>query len=389
MRPASSSPPVTPDRDATPTKARLIPGPSSSSPASAPLGFGGWAIGGSGWGAPGPETERIAAIERALELGVTFFDTAPTYGASEALLGRVLRPHRAAVTIATKVGPRDDPRVSLEASLRRLDTEYVDLLQLHEPGERFEWSLEVLAQLLREGQVRAVGLCNATPALLAAALSIAPLATYQAPYNLFDRGVELGELDLAREHRLTFIAYRPLASGLLAGSFGSGSPPAFAEGDHRRRVYWFRGHEYERRTAVIELLRPLAERRGGALAGLALAWARSRPGVSVVLVGVRTADQWDTSTTGAERPLTAAESAAIDAAIATVYRPARATGRAVQAAQGWGPREQFIVERLDGRASAEAIAAACEDRSGPPLTTAQVRVFVDQLADQGLVTFDD
>lgn len=384
------SPPVTPDGDATLTRARLTPGPSSSATASpARLGFGGWAIGGSGWGTPGPEVERIAAIERALERGVTFFDTAPTYGSSEALLGRVLQPHRAAVTIATKVGPRDDPRVSLEASLSRLDAEYVDLLQLHEPGERFEWSLEVLAQLQREGRTRAIGLCNATPALLATALSIAPLASYQAPYNLFDRGVELGELGLALEHGLTLIAYRPLASGLLAGSFAPGSPPGFAEGDHRRRIYWFRGHEYERRAAVVELLRPIAEKRGGSLAGLALAWARWRPGISVVLVGIRTAAQFDESVAGAESPLTDAESAAIDDAIATVYRPARASSRAIPAAGGWGPRERFIVERLDGRESADAIAAAWTDTSGPPLTTAQVRVFVDQLADQGLVTFDD
>jgi len=101
----------------------------------ASLGFGAWAVGGSGWGAPADEADREAAVRLALERGVTFFDTAPTYGdgASETILGRALQRDRERVAIATKVGPHDDPRASLEASLRRLQTEYVDLVQLHEP----------------------------------------------------------------------------------------------------------------------------------------------------------------------------------------------------------------------------------------------------------------
>src|SRR5213592_4099306 len=98
------------------------------------LGFGAWAVGGAGWGAPGAERDRAAAVERAVERGITFFDTAPSYGdgASELLVGRVLKPHGERVAIATKVGPHDDPRRSLEASLRRLQREHVDLVQLHE-----------------------------------------------------------------------------------------------------------------------------------------------------------------------------------------------------------------------------------------------------------------
>ncbi|MGH7568724.1 MAG: aldo/keto reductase, partial [Gemmatimonadales bacterium] len=98
------------------------------------LGFGAWAVGGTAWGTPGEERERLDAIRHALDRGITFFDTAPTYGdgTSERLLGQALGPHREAVTIATKVGPHDDPRRSLEASLRRLETEYVNLIQLHE-----------------------------------------------------------------------------------------------------------------------------------------------------------------------------------------------------------------------------------------------------------------
>jgi aryl-alcohol dehydrogenase-like predicted oxidoreductase len=185
------------------------------------LGFGAWAVGGTGWGAAGAERERAAAIRHAVERGVTFFDTAPTYGTgeSERLLGRVLKADRERVAIATKVGPRDDPRSSLEGSLRRLDTDYVDLIQLHETLERWEWQLERLHALQLEGKALAVGLCNATHQQLARALTIAPLATYQAPYNLFDRDVEERVLPLGRDRRLGFLAYRPLAAGLLTAKY--------------------------------------------------------------------------------------------------------------------------------------------------------------------------
>src|SRR5206468_3429602 len=161
---------------------------------------------------------RRRAVERAVERGITFFDTAPSYGdgASEALLGRTLGPHREQVAIATKVGPYDDPRRSLEASLRRLVCDYVDLLQLHEGRER--------------------GLC--------------------------------------------FLAYRPLASELLTGKYAA--PPEFAEVDHRRGIYWFKGAEFERRGRVIDRLRPIARGLDMPLAGLALAWVLAQPGVSIV-----------------------------------------------------------------------------------------------------------
>ena len=144
------------------------------------MGFGAWVLGGRGWGAPGEEQVRLAAVRHAHERGVTFFDTAPTYGEgeSERLLGKALRPFRDAVTIATKVGPHDDPRTSLEGSLSRLGTDYVDLAQLHEAGARYEWSLERLHGLIEQGKTRAIGLCNATPAQIARAARIAPIATY-------------------------------------------------------------------------------------------------------------------------------------------------------------------------------------------------------------------
>src|SRR2546426_349605 len=200
------------------------------------LGFGAWAVGGAGWGAPGPERDRTAAVERAVERGITFFDTAPSYGdgASELLVGRVLKPHGERVAIATKVGPHDDPRRSLEASLRRLQREYVDLVQLHEALDRWEWQLDKLHAIQEEGKALAIGLCNTTHLQIARALELAPVVSYQGPYNLFDRDVEQRQLPVARERGLAFLAYRPLAAGLLSGKYAA--PPEFPAGDHRRGI---------------------------------------------------------------------------------------------------------------------------------------------------------
>ena len=349
------------------------------------LGFGAWAIGGTGWGAVTDERDRSAAVARALERGVTFFDTAPAYGngASEALLGRVLRPERDRVAIATKVGPRDEPRASLEASLRRLQSDYVDLVQLHEAIDRWEWHLDELYRLQREGKALAIGLCNATHLQLARALELVPLAAYQGPYNLFDRDVEQRELPLCRERGLAFLAYRPLAAGLLSGKYSAA--PQFPAGDHRAGLYWFKGREFARRRAAIERLEPLARRRGASLGALSLAWVLQRPGVSIVLAGARTAAQVDENLAAAEVALTPDDVAAVDAVVSETFPPVRATERAHVLAADWGVRERHVVEHLDGSHSYEAIAAEWTDRGGPPMIAAQVKVLCDQLAEQGLL----
>jgi len=351
------------------------------------LGFGAWALGGRGWGAPGEERARTAAVRRAHERGVTFFDTAPTYGdgESERLLGNALRPFRDAVTIATKVGPHDDPRASLESSLSRLGTEYVDLAQLHEAGTRYEWSLERLHALIEQGKTRAIGLCNATAAQIARAAQIAPIATYQGSYNLFDRDVEQRELPLCRKLGLGFLAYRPLASGLLGGKYASA--PHFADSDHRARIYWFKGREFARRSAVLDGLSHIAAQLQLPLPALALGWVLAQPAVGVVLAGARSAEQVDENLagTGHLTPETVAE---IDALVAAAFRPARATQPARVLSATWGPRERFIVESLDGTETYEAIAARWTDGADVPMVAAQVKVFVDQLADQGLVDPD-
>ena len=370
--------------------ARMNFGPLSRFTGTPPvLGFGAWAVGGSGWGSSGQNdaVAREAAVRHAADRGITWFDTAPTYGngASEMLLGRVLRERREAIAIATKVGPRDDPRTSLEASLRRLGSEYVDLLQLHEALPGWEAQLELLHELQERGKARAIGLCNATHLQIQRATEIAPIVAYQGAYNLFDRDAEEREIRTCQQHGLGFLAYRPLASGLLSGKYSAASAPIFAPGDHRSAIYWFKGAEFARRQQVIERLRPVAQRAGLTLAALALAWVYSRPGVNIVLAGARTVEQVDQNLGGARR-LEPDIARSIDAIVADQFAPARATPTALAAAATWGERERFIVARLDGRMRYEAIAAAWTDKGDKPMIAAQVKVFVDRLAEQGLVT---
>jgi aryl-alcohol dehydrogenase-like predicted oxidoreductase len=292
---------------------------------------------------------------------------------------------RVRVHLATKVGPHDDPRRSLEDSLRRLGTEYVDLVQLHEALERWEWQIDRLHRLVEERKALALGLCNATHLQIARALELAPLAAYQGPYNLFDRDVEERELPLCRDRGLAFLAYRPLASGLLAGGARYAAPPEFAPGDHRRGIYWFRGREFARRRAVIAALEPLAAAAGLGLPALALGWALARPGVTRVLAGARNRAQLDANLVAATRPLRPELVADIDGVVARAFRPVEATPAVHEAAASWGERERFIVERLDGRTRYETVAAQWTDRGGKSMVAAQIKVFVDQLRDGGLM----
>ena len=352
------------------------------------LGFGAWGVGGSGWGDPADAAERMATVQLAQERGVTFFDTAPTYGGgdSERLLGRALKPHRERVALATKVGPHDDPRRSLEDSLRRLDTDYVDLVQLHETLPRWEWQLETLHELQEEGKARAIGLCNATHQQIQRSLELAPVVSYQAAYNLFDRDVEERELPLCRERELAFLAYRPLAAGLLTGKYVS--PPDFPPSDHRAKIYWFKGREFARRRSIIERLNPLAHEAGVTLPALALRWVLARDGVTVVLAGARNRRQVEENLAALAGPLAPDIVEKVDEIVREVFRLPRVTAAAANQAAAWGPRERFIVEHLDGAHTAESIAAAWTDRGEQPMVAAQVKVFVDGMSEDGLLQAD-
>ena len=208
------------------------------------------------------------------------------------------------------------------------------------------------------------------------------MAAFQGPYNLFDRDVEQRELPLCRERQIAFLAYRPLAGGLLSGKYPT--PPEFAADDHRRKIYWFKGREFERRRVVVERLGAIAHRLDMPLSAVALTWVLARPGVGIVLAGARSPEQVEQNLAGA-RPLTPGTLAEVDRIVADAFPWVRATEALKQEASTWGERERFIVQRLDGKTSAELIAALWTDGHATPMVAAQVKVFCDQLAERGLV----
>ncbi len=268
------------------------------------LGLGCWAIGGRGWGPDEGEAAAAAAIGAALDAGITLFDTAPIYGDGEAdrRLRRALGPRIRDVTVATKVGPRGEPPVcdltpqhlrrDVEASLRRLGVDRLDLVQAHWPcdlGTPLEATVEALTALRDEGKIAAFGLCNYGPVDLADACRRGPVATLQTPLSWIRREYE-GELRRVVEaHRLGVLAYEPLARGLLTGKFDR--LPRFDAGDVRRNDPRFWAARFARLAPRVERLRRAARALGVPPSALAIAWVASRPTVTTVLFGAKRAEQ--------------------------------------------------------------------------------------------------
>ncbi len=286
----------------------------SDGPAASVVGFGAWAIGGWKWGGT-DEAEAVAAIRHALDVGITLIDTAPVYGfgLSETLVGRAIagRP-RDSVVLATKCGLRWDAesptlhatsegrsiyrrldaasmRTELEASLRRLGTDHVDLYQTHWPDPEADMQevAETLAGFRREGLVRAVGFCNSDTGDLQA--SAMHLDTDQERWSLVDREQDLLNLPVCELHGLGFLAYSPMAQGLLAGKFDARHE--FPEGDLRRDNPRFAPEALAAIAAVLAPVKALARRRDVPLERLILAWTLARPGITHVLAGTRTVEQ--------------------------------------------------------------------------------------------------
>jgi aryl-alcohol dehydrogenase-like predicted oxidoreductase len=271
------------------------------------IAFGNWSAGGD-WGHVDRDS-AIAATRQALDLGINLFDTAHAYGfgAAEKLLGEALRPEirsaRGSVVIATKGGLRRDDgrtvrdsspaalRSDLEASLRALDTDYVDIYQVHwpDPNTPIETTAETLDGFVREGLVRAVGLSNYDARQMTAFQQIRPIDTLQPPYHLFRRDIEKSVLPFAREHGIGVLVYGPLAHGLLSGRMTEDT--TFAADDWRSKSDLFQGQTFRRNLAVVRDLTELAARKGATIAQLAIAWTLSNPAVDVAIVGARSAEQ--------------------------------------------------------------------------------------------------
>jgi aryl-alcohol dehydrogenase-like predicted oxidoreductase len=246
------------------------------------------------WWGPQDEHEGVRAIHRALDLGVNWIDTAPFYGwgRAEEIIGGALAGRRDDVLLFTKCGTFRDGdnlrpesiRRDLEASLQRLRTDHVDLLQFHDPDPStpIEESWGALHELVRDGKVRHGGLSNHTPELVERALTVGPVAALQHQLSLLARDAETNILPFAERHHLGVLAWSPLASGFLTDGFDVGSLDA----DDFRRRHPFARHDL---TGLRAELARIATAHGTTSAQVAIAWVLSRPAVAGAIVGVRSA----------------------------------------------------------------------------------------------------
>jgi hypothetical protein len=297
-----------------------------------PLAYGTWQFGGD-WG-PVDERDAIEAIGRARTLGINFFDTAQAYGfgRSERILGRALaadlRGSRDSVVIATKGGLRMDGgqlvrdsspawlRKGAEASLEALGTDHIDLYQVHwpDPQTPVGETAAGLAELVREGLIRHVGVSNYGTDRIGQFAAVLPVETIQPPYHLFRRDAEADLLPYAAAHDIGVLAYGPLAHGLLGGAINGAT--RFAAGDWRAHSPGFTGAGFARNLEVLEALRGFAADLGVTVAQLAVAWVLANPAVQVAIVGARTPVHLAESLGAADVELSPADLAAIDGIMA-------------------------------------------------------------------------
>ena len=277
------------------------------------VGLGAWAIGGNGyefgWGVQ-DDDESIAAIHRALELGVNWIDTAAVYGLgrSEQVVGRALaglsnRPYVFTKASLLDAGDgrvehnlkRDSIRREAEASLERLGVDAIDLYQIHWPipDEDIEEGWAAMAELRDEGIVRHIGVSNFDVGQLRRIQSIAPVETLQPPYSLVDRRVESEILPFAESAGFGVIVYSPMGSGLLTGAMTRERIESLPADDWRRNSDRFREPQLTEHLALVERLRVVAERHGVAPGAVAVAWTLLNPAVDGAIVGFRRPAQVD------------------------------------------------------------------------------------------------
>jgi aryl-alcohol dehydrogenase-like predicted oxidoreductase len=283
-----------------------------------PVGFGAWAIGGGdyafGWG-PQDDAESVAAIERAVDVGINWVDTAPVYGLgrSEVVVGRALKvlgSRRPLVftkcSLVWEDGKRDvhhnleaaSIRGEVEASLRRLGVDAIDLMQIHWPrffdaptAGSIEEAWTELADLKQAGKVRHIGVSNFKVDDIQRASAIAPVETLQPPYSLLRRAIEAEILPYCLTQGIGVIVYSPMQAGLLSGRMSVERVASLPEDDWRRRTPEFQEPRLSTNLAFVEVLRAVGARHGRSPGEVAVAWTLSNPAVSAAIVGFRRPSQ--------------------------------------------------------------------------------------------------
>jgi aryl-alcohol dehydrogenase-like predicted oxidoreductase len=305
------------------------------------VGFGAWAIGGGGWSygwGPQDDASSIAAMRRAIELGVNWIDTAAVYGLghSEEVVGRLLRslPTSERPLVFTKCGliwdernPMTEPqrvlkpasiRAECEASLRRLGIERIDLYQFHWPdetGTALEDSWAEMGRLVKEGKVRFVGVSNFNVSLLERCEARRHVDSLQPPFSLVRRDAAEREIPWCNEHKTGVICYSPMQSGLLTDNFDRERVAAMAADDWRRHSAQFQKPNLDRNLALRDALRPIAQRHNTTVSAVAVAWVLAWPGVSGAIVGARSPQQVEGWIHAASLVLTASDLEEVSRAI--------------------------------------------------------------------------
>jgi aryl-alcohol dehydrogenase-like predicted oxidoreductase len=298
------------------------------------LGFGAWAIGGGGWEfgwGPQDDEASIAAIQRALELGVNWIDTAAAYGfgRSEQVVGRAIAGLAERPYIFTKASLVEGPGRSVihslkrdwilrevGSSLERLGVDAIDLYQIHWPipEQDLEEGWAALAELKEQGLVRHIGVSNYAVAQLERTRQIAPVETLQPPYSLVARDVEQDILPYAERQGIGVIVYSPMGSGLLTGRMTRERIENLPDDDWRKHDARFRAPQLSRHLALVDRLEAVAERHGTTPSAVAVAWTLRNPAVDGAIVGFRRPDQVDPILIPAGLQLTDADAAQIEGA---------------------------------------------------------------------------
>jgi aryl-alcohol dehydrogenase-like predicted oxidoreductase len=278
---------------------------------------------------PGDEDESIATIRRALDLGVTFLDTSDMYGKghNERLVGRAIAGRRDEVQLATKFGiVRGDGterridgspayvRTAIDASLERLGVDYVDLYYQHRIDERtpIEETVGALADLVRAGKVRHIGLSEASPDTLRRAAAVHPITALQSEWSLWSRDIEDEVVPLARQLGIGLVPYSPLGRGFLTGQITS--PDDFPEGDFRRANPRFQGENFQRNLRLVDRVGDIAAEKGVTAGQLALAWLLAQGDDVAPIPGTKRVAWLEQNAAAADIVLTADDLARLDEA---------------------------------------------------------------------------
>ena len=276
-----------------------------------PIGFGAWAIGGGNWEfawGPQDDNESIAAIHRALDLGINWIDTAAIYGLghSEEVVARALKTTSHKPLVFTKCSMRwhSDRTIyrslkakslaeELDGSLRRLGVETIDLYQIHwpNPEAEIEEGWETLANFRKQGKVRWIGVSNFSVEQMKRARKIAPITSLQPPYSMLRRAIEEEVLPFTQANGIGVLNYSPMVSGLLTGKMTAERVAAFPADDWRRRGVEFNEPRLSRNLKLVELLREIGAGHSVPPGVVAVAWALAHPAITAAIVGGRSAQQ--------------------------------------------------------------------------------------------------